>query len=425
MSDEPNNRTAYLFDPKSPLVFRTGRPFDQAGDPVSLDFPLPSTLAGACRTAIGDAKKVNFAKDGEKLKEIKVHGPLAAQITEDGKAKPLFPKPADAVYMRKDGRKEDEIKTEVLQLKPEDINEDANETDTWSDLPKGLLPVYPEKELSGKPYRKGANWWTKENLVAWLLDNGELKIAPEKLGWSGPQQEVRTHVQLESKTLAAAPSQLFQTNNLSFSPKRLTREEDKEGSKHEGWTKEQYGLLAHLPKDNLKDMPELFRRIGGEGRIARVERQEDGWPQIDGTLRTELKQSKFIRLILATPALFKHGWRPGWLEEDMNGYPPGFSQDDQYTIRLQLKAFITPRWQPVSGWDLVRNPQSGEKQGKGGPGAARAVRRMVPAGAVYWFEVEKGQDQLHKLWLQPISDEDQDQKDGYGLVLPGIWHRKS
>ncbi len=60
MSDEPNNSTAYLFEPKSPLVFRTGRPFDQAGDPVSLDFPLPSTLAGACRTAVGDAKKIDF-----------------------------------------------------------------------------------------------------------------------------------------------------------------------------------------------------------------------------------------------------------------------------------------------------------------------------------------------------------------------------
>ncbi|MCI5161864.1 MAG: hypothetical protein D3917_07545, partial [Candidatus Electrothrix sp. AX5] len=270
-------------------------------------------LAGDCRTAIGDEKNrknpegFDFAERGEELKKIPVHGPLAAQIMEDGPAQPLFPKPADAVYMRKDGCKEDEIKTEVLQLKPEDINEDANETDTWSDLPKGLLPVYPEKELAGKPYRKGANWWTEENLVAWLLGNGELKIAPEKLGWSGPQQELRTHVQLSSETLSAETGQLFQTNNLSFSPKQLTTEDGKKGDKEGGWTKEQYGLLAHLPEDNLKDKPELYRRIGGEGRIARVKRQPKGWPTIDPDLKKQLQASKAIRLILATPALFTQG----------------------------------------------------------------------------------------------------------------------
>lgn len=167
MSDEINNSTAYLFDPKSPLVFRTGRPFDQAGDPVSLDFPLPSTLAGACRTAIGDAYNMDFSKDGHTLKDIPVHGPLAAQIMTDGKAQPLFPKPADAVYMRQDNDDkkkkkekntlEDKVKTNILQLRPQLDLVDQN---TWSDLPEPLTPVGlpAEEQVAGKPYRKGANW---------------------------------------------------------------------------------------------------------------------------------------------------------------------------------------------------------------------------------------------------------------------------
>jgi CRISPR-associated protein Cmr3 len=48
---------------------------------------------------------------------------------------------------------------------------------------------------------------------------------------------------------------------------------------------------------------------------------------------------------------------------------------------------------------------------------------MVPAGAVYWFEVIAGQEHLPELWLQPISDDKQDRKDGYGLTLPGIWKK--
>ncbi|WP_339134968.1 MAG: type III-B CRISPR module-associated Cmr3 family protein [Candidatus Electrothrix sp. GW3-4] len=434
MSDKTNNSPAYLFEPKSPLVFRTGRPFDQAGDPVSLDFPLPSTLAGACRTAIGDVKNqleeggFNFTQRGAELKGIPVHGPLAALITEEG-AEPLFPKPADAVYMRKESKKEDpernKIETEILQLIPEDAG-----ADTWSDLPKGLLPVYPEKELAGKPYKdkKNARWWCQDRLTDWLLNNENLKkIAPKNLGWSGPQKELRTHVQLESKTLAAAPSQLFQTNNLSFAPGRLNKDENR----HEGWTEEQYGLLAHLPNDDLKGTSQLFRRIGGEGRIAHMKQHAEGWPGIPEALSSELgkleqdKEIRGIRLVLATPALFTYGWRPGWIEDDMTGCPPGFSKDSEPRIRLRLRAFVTPRWEPVSGWDLVKNSQDNteDKQEKKGPGAARAVRRMVPAGAVYWFEVRAGHEHLPELWLQPISDLEQDQNDGYGLVLPGIWKR--
>ncbi|MCI5151171.1 MAG: hypothetical protein D3916_17615, partial [Candidatus Electrothrix sp. MAN1_4] len=115
--------------------------------------------------------------------------------------------------------------------------------------------------------------------------------------------------------------------------------------------------------------------------------------------------------------------RPGWIEETSDGLigsPPCCPK-----IKLQLKAFISLRWEAVSGWDLVRNPQNKGKDTaeKKGPGAARAVRRMVPAGAVYWFEVMAGHEHLPELWLQPISDDEQDRNDGYGLALPGIWKK--
>ncbi|XCN74082.1 MAG: type III-B CRISPR module-associated Cmr3 family protein [Candidatus Electrothrix aestuarii] len=420
MSDKSNNSPAYLFEPKSPLVFRTGRPFDQAGDPVSLDFPLPSTLAGACRTAIGDVKGWDFAEKIQELKDTPVHGPLAALITEDGATQPLFPKPADAAYMREQGQKNAEV------LHPRE-----SPPDTWSDLQdkpgKDLELVYLPEDAEGKPV-SGAGWWNQTHLTNWLLGKGlPAETLPEDLGWSGPQQELRTHVQLESKTFAAATGQLFQTNNLSFAPGRLNKDENR----HEGWGKEQYGLLAHLPNDDLKETAQLFRRIGGEGRIAHMKQHAEGWPGIPEALTSALgkleqgKELRGIRLVLATPALFTYGWRPGWIKDDMIGCPPGFSEEDKYTICLRLKAFITPRWEPVSGWDLVKNSQDNteDKQDKKGKGAARAVRRMVPAGAVYWFEVEQGHKHLPKLWLQPISDLPQDRNDGYGLVLPGIWKR--
>jgi CRISPR-associated protein Cmr3 len=47
---------------------------------------------------------------------------------------------------------------------------------------------------------------------------------------------------------------------------------------------------------------------------------------------------------------------------------------------------------------------------------------MVPAGGAYFFELLKGQSSdLEKLWLESVSDEEQDRRDGFGLATWGIW----
>ena len=70
---------------------------------------------------------------------------------------------------------------------------------------------------------------------------------------------------------------------------------------------------------------------------------------------------------------------------------------------------LQERWQALSGWDLMaRKP--------------RAVRRLVPAGAVYWFEIVQGDaEAIARLWLAPLADREQDRLDGFGLALPGLW----
>lgn len=378
------NLTAYLFDPKSPLVLRTGRPFDQAGDPVSLDFPLPSTMAGACRTAIGDEKGWDFSLKTAELKEISVYGPLAAVI-EDETTSPLYPRPADALYLK------EETKTAAIyRLRPESAS-----IDEWSDLPDGLQPVFLEEKIKSKPV-KGDSWWQDEHMDSWLLGKKLTGTKPDELGWAGPACEMRTHVGLNPATFAAETGDLFQTEGLSFAEKQIDTEQ------YQGWSKMRYGLIVHLPKHQIA---ETCRRVGGEGRIALLRQLENGWPTIPADLAKQLQKNNSIRLILATPALFENGWKPGWIKESLKGSPPGFPD-----ITLRLKAFVTPRWEPVSGWNLKEQKP-------------RAVRRMVPAGAVYWFTVEQGKEQLERLWLQPVSDLEQDRHDGYGIVLPGIWEK--
>jgi CRISPR-associated protein Cmr3 len=109
-------------------------------------------------------------------------------------------------------------------------------------------------------------------------------------------------------------------------------------------------------------------------------------------------------MVLASPAVFRHGWRPGWLGENLEGSPPGSA------VRLRLVGLSIPRWRAVSGWSLAE------------PRGPKPVRRVVPAGGVYFFEVVGGGTavSLADRWLQPVSDE-QDRRDGFGLAAWGTW----
>ncbi len=378
----------YLFNPSSPLVLRTGRPFDQAGDPVSLNFPLPSTLAGACRTAIGDETDVNYSqKTTQKhLLETAVHGPLAA-IIDNGNITPLLPKPADAVYLKQSKSPHGKL----YRLAPGELTAEEQ-----CDLPDGLQPLFLEQNIKSKPV-SGCSWWSIDNMTQWLLGH-KPTCSLSALGWSGPQADIRCHVALEPETLTATDGQLFQTQGLDFGSKKVCEQD------HLGWQSEQYGILAHLPKGQIQSE---FRRLGGEGRLAHIEQADTAWPSIPADLETRLKQIQQIRLILVTPALFMHGWRPAWIDETtLQGSPPNLPD-----ITLKLCATANPRWEAVSGWDLVKN-------------RPRAVRRMTPPGSVYWFEVIKGEEHLPRLWLNPVSDQVQDRLDGFGLAIPGIWEKK-
>ena len=110
-------------------------------------------------------------------------------------------------------------------------------------------------------------------------------------------------------------------------------------------------------------------------------------------------------LTLLTPGVFSAGYRPGWLDHALTGSPPAAPG-----LKLRLRAAALERWQPHSGWDLAQRQP-------------RPTRKLVPAGATYWFDVLDAcdKDSLAALWLASLCDEQQDRRDGFGLALPGPW----
>ena len=53
----------------------------------------------------------------------------------------------------------------------------------------------------------------------------------------------------------------------------------------------------------------------------------------------------------------------------------------------------------------------------------KPLHYALPAGTVYWCKVIEGKNDLHRLWGQSISDNEQARRDGYSIVAPGVWYK--
>jgi len=364
----------------APIIVRSGRPFDfQAGaDPAR--FPPPSTLAGCLRTAWARATGRDF---GLELAELPVAGPLLARPDATGTLRLLAPKPADAVYLGHGGN------ARCLRAAPK-----AFDDGTGSDLPAELLPVRLPPGTRGKA-APGPAWWDWNDLLDFRHGDAAPTYADLKQrGWSPPPGDRRTHVAIDPVTLAADPGRLFQTEGLDLDPTNawLSKNASESGLR----------LLAYC----REPLPEGLVHLGGERRLARLRPElETAWPAPRPGWFDAIAKAGGLTLTLLTPALFTAGYRPGWLADDLEGEAPLAPG-----LRLRLIATAVERWQPHSGWDLARNQP-------------RPTRKLISAGATYWFRLIGIPDPkaLAALWLISLCDADQDQRDGFGLALPAPW----
>lgn len=367
----------YLIEGLAPLVFRSGKPFGAQAGADGAAFPPPSSLAGLLRTLSADQSGETFT---DQLKAIATAGPLLAWRDRGGKLTPLLPRPADALYLRD----EDDL-VQVLRLALGPLPAGCG-----CDLDERLLPVQMERPLRGKPVA-GPQYWPLDALESWLAGENLTFAKLQESGLSTLQAEERTHVALDDTTLASDAGRLFQTGGIDLAPLRVDA----------GWAERDLVFLART--ERLLD-PTLAT-FGGERRLSRL-RPAGGWPCPAANLEEQIGSAAGLKLTLTTPAIFKAGHLPGWLDAtSLTGSPPSCPD-----LKLRLRAAAVERWLPLSGWDLKENK-------------ARAMRKAVAAGSVYWFEIQEEAPAgfLDKFWLTPISDHPQDRLDGFGLAIPAPW----
>lgn len=374
--------------PAAPLVLRSGKAFGTAGAAGgdAFPFPLPGTLAGALRGACGDAKRVDFRgppEPVEKLKEIRVGGPLFAHRSPGESIEYLLPRPLDAAYL-------DVPDAPLARLVPGEFGPDE-----YADLPDEVAPLFLPPGAAERKSVDGPAFWNWERMMQWLsrpLDVQGLRTL-HALGTGAPPTDVRTHVVIDAGTSHALEGGLFQSAGPDFGPRH---------SRRRGWEPGRYGVVATLSEA----LGPGYIKVGGDGRLSRVEPVSVAWPGIPQDVLDALRGRRRLRMLLATPALFDGGWKPGWLKD---GGPPGLKD-----FQLVLKAAAVDRAQPVSGWDMTA-----------GASGARPARRMAPAGSVYWLEIgpawRDAAALAEEFWLKPVSDCDGDCNDGYGLAIFGTW----
>lgn len=360
----------------TPQLWRDGRPFGAADgtetSAQSLSMPLPSTVAGFVRTQIGLVQKGNW-NDHQFLRNLhglSIYGPLLAR-----KEEVVLPAPRDALVYHMEGQ------DKIMHLQPFRSMRGCN-------LPEGLLPLRVSEDVKPKP---GYNLWRQADLEQWLL--GETML-PEAI--AGLPSEQRIHVTMDPSSGKALEGQLFSVSYRAL--------EQVQNGQHVPFT---LRARAALPEGY---QPQLLGFLGGESRPVALRVREElsrYWWDCPTSIKeafSGLQQGQLIRMVLATPALFEDGWKPGWLKKPGESHlPRGLAK-----VRLRLVAAAVGRREPVSGWSLRHQ-------------APKPVRWMVPAGSVYFFELLEGDPSaVLESWLRPVSDNEQDRKDGFGLALWGV-----
>ncbi|MGA8029603.1 MAG: type III-B CRISPR module-associated Cmr3 family protein [Bryobacteraceae bacterium] len=368
---------------RDPIVARDGRPFGAGQNRMrALAWPPPSLVAGSLRTALAKSANREFSDENRRdLLDTEITGVLPVADEELH-----LPEPRDCV-VHPDGR--------VLRTTPQPLKLGG-----WN-LPAPLMPVQLTQAQAAEDFKpvNAPAWWPLAKYSEWLL--GEDIVFDHRF-LRAPEVEQRMHVQLDPVSGAAEDRKLFSTAALplaflrrygSTTPPKFAQINMTVRVRGNHWCGKAAATLN------------MLHPLGGERRLVH-------WKAISAahvwacppTLREALGKTKRIRMVLATPAIFRGGWKPGWLDGRLTGEPPGTD------LTLTLVGVSIQRWQAISGWSLAE------------PKGPKAIKRVVPAGGVYFFEsARQSASALCDRWLESVSDNEQDQRDGFGLAAWGIW----
>jgi CRISPR-associated protein Cmr3 len=401
--------TTWIIEPRDPLIVRDGRPFglDPGGHTTSLPFPFPSTIAGGTRARAALSAEGIFDFDSpqqiDDLKKMRIRGPLLVQLTDDGhdiaERKWLVPTPGDVLLLEGKPIANDRavLMQQLLPLQlPKDAHTDFNRKNLW--IVGQPFAHYAKK----KPMKKLPSFWYWETFQTWLFNPAQLhdrEMPLSVLGLEQLQHNQRLHVSIDADREAAKDGMLFGTSGLEFTlPGR---------GEQRLLNARRLALAVAVDNDTTNHHTAFTLRTGlaglaGERRIVAWRKSNMDLPPCPDELVQAIIANTACRIILLTPAIFEQGYYPTRLQTEAR----------KYGVNVDIQAIAIQRSQVVSGWDLYfKKP--------------KPSRYLAPAGTVLFLSLQGSDDAISQwirgMWMQCISDDEQDCRDGFGLAVVGTW----
>lgn len=360
----------------------------------SLDWPMPSTLLGALRTAVGRSREVmrgNALADTDWLDirgrtaldaMIALRRPIAPAGTTWASAHRVWPVPSDAVFLTDDAGAVPEVR--LLRPQPASLCSIGRD-----DEPSREALWWPHLDSTAKPGR-APSWWHEDALVEWLSDD---RAARE---WSGPYRghtmprHIRMHMEMDSQRKIGREGILFGHDVV----------ETLDGAYAE-WA---IGCAFRHPDEP----PTGFATLGGDRRTVMIEPAAGDIFTIPEALERAFRERgpRGVRLMTVTPAAFQEGWLPDGFRREgsvIRGRLPNLDHD------VILRAAFVQRAVHVSGWDMVRH-------------RPKPTVRLVPPGSMFHLVKASGEsftaEDARSLWLMAMGSLT---SEGFGRFVPGIW----
>lgn len=358
--------------PLDNLFFRDGKPFNKGEDnwADTLYLPYVSTVYGAIRSKYFSENMdvFDFANtEKDPTKNLKITGfYLIINNTI------LFPMPLDLIYYKEGNIKKHESENLYPVYK---MRSTLNEN-IYSSLHK----KYNLRELF--LVEKDAKVETLEN--AYLKDvqmekyfNNKInsKINAQKIS-KNMCEESKIGIAKNNKTGSAQESMLYRINQVRYDGISIVVE-------FEGIDIEEKGIL----------------KLGGKGNVVKYEQIDVKDKLLDKDEKQYLCNR--LKMYMLTPGIFENGWIPDFINEDtLEGTLNG--------IRVKLINAAIGKHQNISGYDMKKN-------------RPKPMKRAVPQGSVYIFEIEEvyRSNLVEKLIINSFN---QDQ--GYGISYCNYYYEE-
>ena len=329
------NPASLLLRPFDKLFVKDGRPMslEDDTDASGLFPPPPSVVFGALRSAVLAQADAYVGSAEDPVQQGASIPGLAFAKTQGATTTLYFPAPSDLVRAKE---KDDEKRKGLDGLRLAFTDDDAT------------LTSYPLSRLLGSPLPDGqqvegvGGYVSGAGLAAYLrggvVPAGEIVTADALYG---PEPKLGIGLAHGSGTTKDGLLYTMQMQRLCKDVRLAVRTA---------------GFSESLP-------PML--RLGAESRAVEVHQHATpAWPQPEGP------SGKTVTLYLATPAVFRQGWLPDFLDAQTHEGQLGDAV-------VRLVACSLGRYLPLGGWDIrARRP--------------KPMRRAVPAGSVYHLEITGG-----------------------------------